>query len=117
MNTMTAKECRRFVQARMEEFRIALCFFDKSGTYTLAEDEANKATIEEERQKTVDRYRKTKNDIETVLDHLGREDEMIIRNETLILAPRLWYLRYFSRSTYYRRRDIAYRRFVNFYQA
>ncbi len=117
MNTMTAKECRHFVFARMEEYKLALCFFDKSAVFTLAEDETKKATMEEERQRSVDRYRKIKNDIETVLDHLGREDEMIIRNETINSAPRFWYVRYFSRSTYYRRRDIAYRRFVNFYQA
>ncbi len=47
------------------------------------------------------------------LSHVSRETQLIIRHEFIYKSPDIWYLDYFSKTSYYRFRLLAVDEFIN----
>lgn len=51
--------------------------------------------------------------IEQALDDLDSDERIILTHENLENAPKNWWMDYYSKSTYYRIKHRAYRRFID----
>ncbi|WP_051521841.1 MG284/MPN403 family protein [Mycoplasma leonicaptivi] len=67
-----------------------------------------------------DYYDESNSLINTILSNLSSEDSWIIEkcfNDENTIKDKEWYLEYFSKTTFYKRRKIAIRNFLDYYSA
>ena len=111
MREMKSRERRELVIKCMEGYRYAARLISMHHLgYRVIEE------VDENEYKTaLNRFQAIKANIESILDQLSEEEQLIIDKESCKFRKKDWWSTYYSRSTFYRRRDLAFERFIMFY--